>query len=102
MTYEMTFACKYKPNSGSFVRLDRSALLRTVSSLFDTLHTVERVEITPETKSCYHLDYDHFSDSWWVVKRLGRSNLLVGAGYKTLRGALNRLDKLVASEVTGA
>jgi hypothetical protein len=102
MTYEMTFACKYKPNSGRCTYLDRTALLRTVNALFDTFHTVERVEISPETESCYHLDYDHLTDSWWVIKRLGRSNLLVGAGYKTLRGALNRLDKLAASEVTDA
>lgn len=102
MTYEMTFACKYKPNSGRSAHLDRAALLRTVGALFDTLHTVERVEISPETESCYHLDYDHFTDSWWVVKRLGRSNLLAGAGYKTLRGALNRLDRLLTTEVTSA
>lgn len=102
MTYKMTFDHKYKPNSGSFVHLDRSALLRTVIALFDTYRHIEHIEISPETANTHRISYDRFSNSWWITNHLGRSVLFTSSGYKTLRGALNRLDKIVASEVTGA
>lgn len=95
MFYRLTYEAPYKPNSAVWPNLDRKNLIHTIYQLNQTYHLgVITIEAHEPTR--YFLRYDRLENVWDMCRHGNGRSTYYGRSYKTLAGALNRLDKLAA------
>lgn len=93
MFYRLTYEAPYKPNSAVWPNLDRDNLAHTIYQLIKTYH-LGRITIEAHASTRYFLVFDRIEGVWDMCRHGNGCSTYYGRSYKTLKGALNRLDKL--------